>query len=176
LQRSKKRKVISCFLYNCFLYNLFYDFNIILETSQKKAALRRQKKPHLPWNPTNPYDSPLLSSDVQERELEDLDHPNLSSTQDDDNTSVDSRSTYATHMLTPSQASTSQMPPPSQRSGQSKRRRNPDSVDLTEADTRIVHMQQQVLVLQRRKQELELRKEQNRLQREIAELESEGGG
>jgi hypothetical protein len=78
-------------------------------------------------------------------------------------------------MLTPSQASASQMLPPSQRSGQSKRRRNPDSVDLIEADTRIVRMQQQVLGLQRRKQELELQKEQNRLQKEIAELKSEGG-
>ena len=114
-----------------------------------------------------------MSLDLQERGLEDLNHPNLSSTQDDDNTSVDSRSTYAMHMLTPSQASALQMPPPSQRSRQSKRRRNLDSVDLTEADTRIVRMQQQVLVLQRRKQELELQKEQNRLQREIAKLELE---
>jgi hypothetical protein len=117
-----------------------------------------------------------LSSDLQERGLEDLDHSNLSLTQDDNNTLVDTRSTYATHMLTLSQASASQMPPPSQRSRQSKQRRNLDSVDLTEADTWIVRMQQQVLVLQRRKQELELQKEQNRLQKEIAELESEGGG
>jgi hypothetical protein len=92
-----------------------------------------------------------LSLDLQERGS------------DGDNTSVDSGSTYATHMLTPSQASASQMLPLSQRSGQSKRRRNPDSVDLTEADTQIVRMQQQVLVLQRRKQELELAKEQNKL-------------
>ena len=76
-----------------------------------------------------------MSLDLQERGLEDPDHLNLSSTQDDDNTLVDLRSTYATHMLTLSQASASQMPPPTQRSGQSKRRRNPDSVDLTEADT-----------------------------------------
>jgi len=117
-----------------------------------------------------------LSSELQERGLEDLDHPNLSLTQDDDNTSVDSRSTYATHMLTPSQASASQMLPPSQRSTQSKRRHNPNSVDLTEADARIVQMQQQVLALQRRKQELELQREQSRLEREIAELESEGLG
>ena len=107
---------------------------------------------------------------------EDSDHPNLSSTQDDDNTSLDSRSTYATHMLISSQHPASLMPPPSQRSTQSKRRHNPDSVDLTEADARIVHMQQQVLALQRRKQELELQKEQSRLEREIAELESEGLG
>jgi hypothetical protein len=53
---------------------------------------------------------------------------------------VDLRLTYAMHMLTLSQALASQMPPLSQRSRKSKRRRNLDSVDLTEADTWIVHM------------------------------------
>jgi hypothetical protein len=76
-----------------------------------------------------------LSLDLQERGLEGLNHSNFSSTKDDDNTLVDLRSTYAMHMLTLSQVLALQMPPLSQRSRQSKRRHNPDLVDLIEADT-----------------------------------------
>jgi hypothetical protein len=87
--------------------------NIFKDTTQKSVVVRRQNKQHLPWNVLNPYNTPLLSQELQGYESTPL-------IQDD--ISVVSNSTYASQMPTLSQLSGSHMPPPSQRS---KRGGNP---------------------------------------------------
>jgi hypothetical protein len=137
----------------------------------------------LPFNPTNAYDTPIPTQ-------QDIDHNSIVDETGgvDDNLSIRSSSTYAQHMRPPvsrsrnsspsirsSSTYAQHMPPPprSRDSSQSKRRRNLQSVELTEAEITNERLEAQIRDLEQRKRSITLRQKVDRLEQELLELEQQ---
>ena len=133
--------------------------------------MRRSSKPTLPFNPQNPYDTPIISQCPESTDSEET-FPETTETESQpalpDN---DTRSNISGI----SSAYASTMPPPSQASHGRRRQRSEASAEKIEAQAhakRMQSMRETVMALQQRKEEAELTKKAIELRKEIETLEA----
>ena len=134
------------------------------EQRQRDAAIRRQNKPHLPFHPTNPFDTRVPTEHMPSVGQDDVTSL-LGSTIAASESSASQTVVSSRHALSTGSVYTQHMPPPSQPSRSSKKhhRSQGSSTSLQIAENRVAELRKKV----------EEAKEVRRLQLEAEALEQE---
>ena len=160
-----------------------------------QAASRRQGQPGLPFNPENPFDTPIPHPPVQVQRLytsDDIEDPQLELLSDsetiivdsssqytrsvfDDTMTVRSSSKYVDHMPGTPSAYVQNMPPPSnQIQGLQRRRRRTNTLDTSQAleatNQRVIELRARVQIAQEQRARV-LYDEEAQLRQMLLELD-----
>jgi hypothetical protein len=156
---------------------------LCLGRTYAKAAERRIQKPYLPYNPQNPFDTPLVSTHPNRAmDLIDLTSDPVVEVSDNDTITVDEYSQHVPSIGLDGAESvhsfstfSSTMPPPLEPASSQQRKRPHSNIStsvatLEIASKRVQDLQAKVKAARERKAK-RLQEEEERLERELRELE-----